>query len=519
MSPYLSILLLAAPLWRAQEPPASEFTELAIFSRIWTPGRARQFGGQSVPQLGKGLHIDALALSSDGSRLAGGDADGALTLWDPASGRRIATLKGGGKYPHRLAFVDRDRALLASSWEGSVRLWDLQSVSERRVFDGVTRFAVGSRGTRAILWAPKVSRLQVLDLDSSTVIREWAWPGEPIQGMDLSPEGRFLAVAGQSPPHVGMLDLESGDRTFRLAGDGPGLLKNSLVKFSPDGALLLWSLRDRTLHLCDATTGHEIATIRKAADLIPQVDFSPDGRLLGFAGGTDSDFHVMDWKTLGSVAHFTLRSGSGTLVALFSPDGKKVFGGGNECGVLMLDLNGAEEGRPPALRPDETVPSLWTDLAADEPGSSVRAMHALAELGNASVQFLRARILEARPLENPEKLLPRLLADLDADEPERRSTAFRDLVRLGREAEPALRTLLAASPSAEVQAVIPRILKAIAAPAVAPEQAHARLHRALYAIESSRATMAAESLKELSTSGEDCVKRHAAAAARRLGRP
>ena len=72
--------------------------------------------------------IDELAFSADGSRLAGGGSDGAVTVWDARSGkRRRAPLRGHDDAVDAVAFAPDGRWLASGSEDGTLRLWDVQT--------------------------------------------------------------------------------------------------------------------------------------------------------------------------------------------------------------------------------------------------------------------------------------------------------------------------------------------------------------------------------------------------------
>jgi WD40 repeat protein len=55
--------------------------------------------------------------------VAGRVADGTVQIWDVASGRPVAVLRGHTDQAWGLAFTPDGHALATASWDGSVRLW------------------------------------------------------------------------------------------------------------------------------------------------------------------------------------------------------------------------------------------------------------------------------------------------------------------------------------------------------------------------------------------------------------
>jgi WD40 repeat protein len=81
---------------------------------------------------GQAAKLTTLAYSPDGRWIAGGDDDGAVQVWDAATGKRAFTLKGHGFAVGRVAF-SRDGRRLASGDTGDlgqVKVWDLESRQE-----------------------------------------------------------------------------------------------------------------------------------------------------------------------------------------------------------------------------------------------------------------------------------------------------------------------------------------------------------------------------------------------------
>jgi WD40 repeat protein len=149
---------------------------------------------------GRALHSfgdhGALALAASRSTLAAGHWD-IVTLWNLRTGRRLAVLRGMGRYVSALAFSRDGRLLAAADDLGKVQLWDVRR--------------------RSRLWS-----LQL--------------PGGDVSEPAFSPDGRFVAVGIYGTGSVWLVDLRTGRLVDHRQASGIGC---GSVAFSPDSRYLI----------------------------------------------------------------------------------------------------------------------------------------------------------------------------------------------------------------------------------------------------------------------------------------
>jgi WD40 repeat protein len=214
----------------------------------------------------------SLAFSPNGKLLAayGGTNDrSAVNLWDPATGKFVKRLDGGGTP----AFSPDSSLLVAGS-----QVWDLAADKELSANPEahtapVERLVTG--GKDLVITTGTDNDIRIWDAATGKQRLRISQPGW-IRNIALSPDATKLASSSLRDDAVSIWDVASGKRIYRLAGHGK-LGGRRAVAFTPDGKSLLSWGDDMYLRKWDMRNGKAVfeERIRPSGVDLPGEDEDP----------------------------------------------------------------------------------------------------------------------------------------------------------------------------------------------------------------------------------------------------
>ena len=278
--------------------------------RIWDPATSARYPvleGRSGPVISVGSFIlDGCSFILDGrTQLASGGSDGAVRIWDYATGARLAVLEGHTGPVNAVCTLTLDgRTLLASGGDGgAVRIWDPAAGTRYAVLeghtgavnavcalilDGRTLLASGGDDATVRIWDPATgTRYTVLEGRSGPVISVCA----------LTLDGRTLLASGGDGGAVRIWDPAAGTRYAVLEGHTGAV--NAVCAFTLDGRTLLASGGgDRTVRIWDPAARSQYAVLEGHTGAVNAVcALTLDGRTLLASGGGDRTIRIWDATT------------------------------------------------------------------------------------------------------------------------------------------------------------------------------------------------------------------------------
>jgi WD40 repeat protein len=308
--------------------------------------------GDSVRSFhGHDVDVNAGVFSSDGSLLATTGDDGAVRVWDPATGEPISELQDPTWDPS--ADPEKPVVVVGPSFspDGS-RLAAVFDFDLVRVFDVATGDTIAKIKTRAptsTAFSPDGKRLAVGDtvVDATSGAELFSLPHTSLD-VGWSPDGRWLATAG-SDATARIWDADSGEQRFTITGHTARIYQ---LDWSPDSKHLATVSEDGTARVSEIANGG----VRDLYSLSAQdtshglggVAFSPDGQRLMTGDNAITAVKIWDvsptggaeWANVPAMPYSSLD---------FTPDSRGLVVNRHDGAVSVSDIDTGE--RLATIRP------------------------------------------------------------------------------------------------------------------------------------------------------------------------
>jgi eukaryotic-like serine/threonine-protein kinase len=286
-------------------------TQVALMQKAF--GSVGMGKGPTVTVSGTYPYIADAAFSADGKKVAAWSWSNEIGVWDTATGRQVATLKGATDGISSAAFSPDNTQLVSASFDGTVRVWNI-------ALEKVIGTLAGHTGA--------------------------------VMSVAVNPLGRV--ATGSTDGSVRVWDLKTLQQVWRR--DDAGSTRS--VAFSPDGHWLA-SAAEELVHVWDAASGFGVARLTGATGRVNAVAFSPDSRSI-VSGGDDQNMRVWNIGAAGLSIIGRHEDGTGAIGLAWGSDNDRLAS--VATGVLRLWRTSSPE-LIRTLRPVQPAPGLSSVVA------------------------------------------------------------------------------------------------------------------------------------------------------------
>jgi WD40 repeat protein len=314
--------------------------------------------------------VYCVAFAPDGRTLASGGQDGTVVVWDVATRRARAPLRGHTGAVRGLSFSPDGKVLATAGDDGTVRLWDLVTGEHSRTLGahggGATCVAFSTDGQWLLSGG---GDCRIWRLDPRTGKEETSRLSEqPIRALAIAPDGKTFGVLNPG----GRIHLPLGTRGWTILHP----LNATSLAFShhrllvaiagSDGGMWVYEPGKPPLAKTDAGgPGQSVSSVALSAD---------DWFVV--SGRDDGTVRLWEWRT-GHVQTFKGHTGRVWCVAL-APDGKRIASASADGTVKLWDVRagqGLEMLQPsPAATPPAAVSPDGKTLAVTTGNDVVRLL-------------------------------------------------------------------------------------------------------------------------------------------------
>ena len=366
--------------------------------RLWST----RVAGARREGVGHGRDVRALVHTPDGEQVISAGEDGAIWVWDAASGEAIATLRGPQRSLYSLDISPDGRRLVTGGTDRVVCVWDLGTRRLLHTMEGHTAnvwgVAFGPDG-RLVASGAMDRSVRLWDALTGELRATMEGPDKGILSIDVRADGRQVA-AGSADGTVWIYSVAGAALERRLEGHGYDVWG---IDYGDDGRTLFTGGWDQTLRRWDPTSGRNPETFRPTTCALAPEGAPNFPAVISLAGGRRlaavcEKFKAAIWSLDSGeeLAAFDARWGLDYALSA-SPDGVYLASGDGPMVRRWTAADGYPSWRAPVLLPD--APHLfthrgWQDLSPDgdsgppAPSAWRRAIEESAFAGDASADRL-----------------------------------------------------------------------------------------------------------------------------------
>ena len=279
----------------------------------------------------------SVATSSNSRYWAMGSRRGEVRVWRNGGNTLSLAWQAHTAAVQALAFSPDEQVLATGSWDGSIKLWNVESgvlLWIKQHTSSIQRLAFTPDGL-ILASGGDDATIRLWKVSTGTVLQMLTDQSSPVYALAWSPNGNRLA-SGSFDGTISLWEMQGRqgthlDSTAQILTGHQGPVWS--VAFSPDGHTLASGSFDRTVKLWDVERLEERKTLVGHTAPVNAVAWNPDGKLLA-SGGRDQMIRL--WEVERSSSRLALHGHTAVVHAIaFLSDSRSLLSG-SEDGTLRL---------------------------------------------------------------------------------------------------------------------------------------------------------------------------------------
>jgi WD40 repeat protein/transcriptional regulator with XRE-family HTH domain len=281
--------------------------------------------------------IWSVAASHTGEYWAAGSKRGEVRVWREGGRTLHLVWQAHTDTTASLAFSPDERLLASGSWDGSLKLWDLQrgTLLWERLTSNINCVAFAPDGS-LLANGGDDALIQIWNVTSETLVQTLAGQGGAVHALAWSPDGKLLASSGFDG-RIRMWEIQNSICLQTLEAHTNWVTG---LAFAPTGTTLASASWDRTVRLWDLASGRLLQTLLGHTDRVLRVVWSPDGRTVASAG---FDKTIWLWDVERDSYQAALHGHSADVYAItFTPDSDSLLSGSEDGTLRVWDVKSGQ---------------------------------------------------------------------------------------------------------------------------------------------------------------------------------
>ncbi len=364
----------------AVERPYVVEAEAALYEALELPASPRQVAVLENRQAAP-ISVTHATFNVDGSQIITACEDATARIWEAATGREVAVLRGHRGALNHASFSPNGTRVATASVDHTARIWDALTARELTVLKGhqdVVFLADFSRDGQRVITASHDGTARLWDATSGAELMVFTRPRQDVRWSDIhsvccasiSSDGSRVVTASLSASdakvenRADLWEAETGKHLATFADVTTSARSVSasigmLVGFTPDGKRVVTAATDRTVRFWNAADGSPAGLLEGHGGEVRHATFTSDGRKI-LTGSDDGTARI--WEMLTNREEFSVRAARGTApmarvhTVAFSPD-QSYFVTVTPASVRLWD---ASTGEPVAEIKDIAAPEYVT---------------------------------------------------------------------------------------------------------------------------------------------------------------